>query len=133
MDGWLHCISARGDKGLVPATYVRMLAPGEHAAPPSPPPRTRSRKLSYDFSMQVLSGASHACMTVIWWLSRGVAECWLHHMWLHSKAHPAGLVRQCMHTISQGKRLQAHDTHMQSCLISGLRCRGCKQQHACTL
>lgn len=53
VDGWLHCISNRGAKGLVPATYVRMLAPGEHAAPPSPPPRSHSRKISYDFFSQV--------------------------------------------------------------------------------
>ncbi|KAK9794598.1 hypothetical protein WJX73_004152 [Symbiochloris irregularis] len=52
VDGWLHCISSRGAKGLVPATYVRMLAPGEHAAPASPPPRSHSRKISYDFFSQ---------------------------------------------------------------------------------
>ena len=54
VDGWLHCISARGDKGLVPATYVRMLAPGEHApSPASPPARSHSRRVSYDFFSQV--------------------------------------------------------------------------------
>ena len=55
VDGWLHCVSASGAKGLVPATYVRMLAPGEHAQPlpASPPARGHSRQLSYDFFSQV--------------------------------------------------------------------------------
>lgn len=54
MDGWLHCISLAGAKGLVPATYVRMLAPGENPpTPQSPPQRGHSRQMSYDFFSQV--------------------------------------------------------------------------------
>ena len=34
VDGWLHCVSSRGDKGLVPSSYVQMLqSAGEGPTP----------------------------------------------------------------------------------------------------
>lgn len=29
VDGWLHCVNRYGIKGLVPASYIRLLSAGE--------------------------------------------------------------------------------------------------------
>ena len=48
VDGWLHCVNVRGQKGLLPASYLRFLGPGE-----APTPRSARRAPSQDFFSMV--------------------------------------------------------------------------------
>ena len=48
VDGWLHCVNARGRKGLLPASYLRIVGPGEAATP-----RSARRQPSQDYFSMV--------------------------------------------------------------------------------
>ena len=50
MEGWLHCVNSRGQKGLMPSSFVRLLAPGESYPPPA---SQRNRPPSVDYFSQV--------------------------------------------------------------------------------
>ena len=50
MEGWLHCVNSRGQKGLLPSSFVRILGPGESYPPPA---SQRNRPPSVDYFSQV--------------------------------------------------------------------------------
>ena len=50
VEGWLHCVNSRGQKGLLPSSFVRILGPGESYPPPA---SQRNRPPSVDYFSQV--------------------------------------------------------------------------------
>ena len=61
MEGWLHCVNSRGQKGLMPGSFVRLLAPGESYPPPA---SQRNRPPSVDYFSQVGEGADRVASSL---------------------------------------------------------------------